>query len=407
MSTKRTAILTALTFLSLCEAPALALDLHVLNDCTKLRSLIQLTDKTVGLNPPCRPAADPIELRISQRFVFPNCFLEDPQVSGLQGFECFQTRSVREFGALDCFRVIELSELDDYKTNYVDGYAAKVSDYLLATKDCGATSGDAIQAPEMMLRGPIPTVAAQEFAFAVILGTSEAPTGTLIHGFARLDPKLASAGEALEFVSLWTGEQGRMPIQEIDWDTADKVRVVNIDEAEELKQVLGQQFVAQAAVPIYFDFLGFDLTAGHQHAHEVLDHDFRDEGLALLREVIAEDIEINGFEELDDDAFTTLVGVSPTGYSEFLSENILPFDIQDNLKMAKVSGFIRESVACSPQDGAIFVLLMGTITNNRPGDYGSVAALAMAIGKCLRDDKAVVEQLISDLRHNVKILVEE
>lgn len=399
-------IITILALTSFHLSEASALEFNILNDCKKIRSLIQLADQQDAQTIHCRSPVGPIEARIAERFPYPSCFLSNPELSGLAGFECFITRGFAELKALDCYRSVPESEIEEYKTNYRDKYSAEISKYLLSTKQCDVTTGDAIQAPDIILRGPAQTAAAYEFGFAVTLGSRDAISGAVMHAFARLDPKIASHHRAIEIATVWVGEPAKAAVQNIDWDSADKLRIVNIDEGEEVKQGM-KQFVANARIPVHVDFLGFDLTAGYLQAKEVLDHSKRDKGLAILQESVVSQLKDHDFEELSDQVFTKLFGSSPEDVVAFYSQNVIPFDLQDNIRMSKAAGFVRESATCSPQDGAIFALLMGTVTNKMPAYYGDVAVLIFALGNCLADDRPLVESLVEDLRMYVKEETEE
>ncbi|UED34240.1 hypothetical protein [Rhizobium ruizarguesonis] len=380
-----------------------ALDLSVLSNCEIQRTVSKVVHGPALGGIQCRQPEDELEATVL-RNATPNACLTYRAPDGLEGFSCLVELNGDGGKNLSCFRSTKLSTIDEYKKSYLEKYSRPVSDYLEGARSCDTSNGDAAIAGTLQLGGPLLRVSRLEMGYVVAFDDN---TGMIVHGFTSTDPDIDSWDEeALEIVYAFSAKQAFGDVT-VATDKAEKWRIVTVDDGKEFKKAIS---AAQQAVqiPLAVEFAGFDLATGYKRTKAMLDEDRKSRGLRKLERAVEDILDAHSFTHLDDDELEAKIGKSSGDFADTISA-AKPYGARiANDSDITIEAYFRESDFCSEDQGGSFALVMTETTGqNRPGEYGSVAALLLAGGRCLAQDRQEITQTAKELRNEIKAEVED
>lgn len=97
-----------------------------------------------------------------------------------------------------------MTDLVEYKQQYMENFAAQIADYLNAANQCPVGNGNATRAPARSMTGAIlGYVARLDIGWVLPVGAGDVGTSLIVHGYASVDPQVAGENVQIEFVSMW------------------------------------------------------------------------------------------------------------------------------------------------------------------------------------------------------------
>lgn len=306
-----------------------------------------------------------------------HCFLERPPIASLSDFKCIQS-SYRKTSAMLCYRSTTAELLDDYKANYARKFSARASTYLEEAKRCPGSNGDASRTIETTFPPILMPVAENEFGFNVQFGTTKPGTSTVTHGFARTSSDVSRRGpEAIEYVSFSTGPSSDALARTALGNWRLSVDTSTPDFAEPFLKGLRRQ-----GLDAYLAFVDISMQRAPRASVLSKEPSLPDE----LSEVVASNLEDEGFAEMDDDDVKRYAGQTREEMSKgvmkgasFGARNLLSGRIPRIRLLMKTSG-----IPCTNGGrgaiGAYLFALDGEA--NVQVDFGSVSAMMLGFGAC-------------------------
>lgn len=358
------------------------MSLDKLTDCEDLANTHDAVEAWVDRAPKnCSSPRNVIGRAILERsHIVPSaiCFLRDAPSTALSGFNCFAIQSVSS-AQLICYRPTQLSDVRNYKSQFSGRYDLAAVEYMRKAAKCARSGGDTSVLPLVTYPYPLMFVSRSEFGFIGNL-KGGARDGHVVHAFARVDPSLRAAPDAIEVFSLSVG------------GTIKKQDPTNVHRANgwrafiQVNDEMDQQFnkyYKEARVPVRIHSINIELSRPtdfsglNKNRIESIHAD-------LVRRLKAE-----GFEEQDLDEVKLSDGRTFADAFDEMKESATPFGMRRVYSLSDRQGPVvllinAKRPSCVQGDRGVFMALVGADKPdpNEKSDYGAASLMIAGLGAC-------------------------
>jgi hypothetical protein len=356
----------------------------ILNQCDDVAAVYEKLSQHT-LNGQCRRPQTKLERRLSIRFPSSTsaslCFLTDAPADFLDGYDCMlQSSETNAAETLVCFRTAAIGDLAEYEDNFPTVYAAPIARYLDEAAKCPVSHGIASNGAPTLFPFLLTPIARYDFGWILSLGSKTPAESSVFHGFARVDPSIASSeAKAIEFVYFIygaTSPSDNLPLRTIGpWH----IRVQRGGEFDaEFQKALTANHVPVMVGSAFFDITRESDTALSAAAKNRLISKFEDR--------IADGLTNEGFEPVPDEELTDTDGNSiEDQLRQLIRQKFTPFGLQ--AKAREFGGLIvmrkTRQLNCVSNRGIVMAIIasMKPIPNVA-SDYGNIGLILEGVGTC-------------------------
>lgn len=376
--------------------------LDKLTDCEGLAATHGALQRYIDRAPKgCRSPPDVIGRAILARSrVVPSasCFLRDPPAHFLSTFTCLSIRS-GTYAELNCYRPTRLSDVRSFKSEFASRFDRASVEYLRKAAGCAISGGDTGALSLEIYPRQLMFVSRSEFGFIGDL-KEESRSGNIVHAFARVDPSLRAAPDAIEAFSMSVG--GTIRKQDPNkFHRANGWRAYIEDDDEYVKGFERQYKDSGIAMRVKSLEIQLsrpiDFSGRYKQRIDEIHGD-------LVRQLEAE-----GFEEQDLSDVKLSDGRAFAEALEELKASTTPFGMRRVYSLSERHGDIaiminRKRPSCAQGDNGVFMAFVGTEKPdpNEKSDYGSTSLMIAGLGACGRFSGSIgryADGLLSDAKN--------